>query len=83
MTTKHDYKAALFYIQEIGLEVQSDSVFESIIHALKVAHAVMQEPSEAAIWAADAVAAHVHDNWEGNSTEVFKAMRDKMLEGVE
>lgn len=43
--TKHDYKRALNYIADVGLEVQDDGVFNTIRHALLLADKVTGEPS--------------------------------------
>lgn len=50
MTTKHDYMAALWAIENEGVSPEiSEEDYQklecAIIHALKVAHAMMQEPS--------------------------------------
>lgn len=67
-------------VQAIKIVESDVRNYEAIIHALKVAHAVMQEPSDAMLEAAQD--AWIKDPLKRSST-IFKAMRDKMLEGVE
>lgn len=90
--TQHDYKAALDEMKSLSgycpdhfdesPNCQQDCALfirermDTIIHALKIADKLMQEPSDNAIRAGHAV-------YDCSPSIIFKAMRDQMLREVE
>lgn len=81
----HDYEAAMLWIKAEYSRVEDVNapkpfIHETIIHALKIADKLMQEPSVCMLIAG------LESNAGPRSTAhtyIYKAMRDKMLKEVE
>lgn len=79
--TQYDYKTAEEWFKITGVKhPQLVPVHEAIIHALRIAQKLHEEPSDAAVWVAMQIQKEKHEF--PSPRKLFKAMRDQMLKEI-
>ena len=88
--TNHDFEAVLNKFNTINLrescrqEIKAyPHDWEAVIAALKIAHAVMQEPTVEMITMGGTIRRDQDFNNHKDTSVIYKAMRDQMLKGIE